>query len=147
VPGARIRPPGYAELLRTLGAELEAQGAQGIVLSEGDEGFLVSWAPPDRAPQARNYRKSGLFHLAELARAQRSSKPAQPALGYAELLRTLGQLLEQDDLRLFSLTEDAEGFWIQGLAGGHDVRRWYGRAELESASRAQRPPPPTPARE
>ena len=125
----------YADLLRTVGAELDAEAAHGIVLSDEGEYLMVSWAPFEHPAQARSYRKSGILHLSDLALRKRSNPDRRPFPGYAELLRTLGQILDESDVRLFGLTETTDGFWVDALLGGHDVRRWYSRAELEQASR------------
>jgi hypothetical protein len=139
----------HADILRALGRVLDEQKARNVEIVNEETFIIVHW---ERAPgdaEKRVFRENDLEELREQAQAMRQGvlrgNPSSGAL--AELLRTLGQELDRDQIEVSSILQDGIGFTVSGMANRRYLRRTYLTSELQGLSaqrRAQRggaPPP------
>src|SRR5438046_134489 len=87
-----------ADVLRALGRFLDTQGATQIEIVNKEMFLAVSWERRARAGEQRAYQEHELESLREQAREMRKGGLGNPVGSLAELLRTLGQQLDHDQI-------------------------------------------------
>jgi hypothetical protein len=90
----------------------------------------VTWLTSDGETKHRAYQEHQLDVLRTNARIRRQQAAVSPAGSNAELLRTIGQDLDGDNVRFFGITRDAEGFRVSGLAGRTYTTVHYRTSEI-----------------
>src|SRR5436190_6514178 len=132
----------WADALRALGRSLEEQKAGPVEILNRDAFLSVFWDIGTGADQ-RAYQEHDLAMLQAQAREMRSGSGGTPGGSQAELLRTLGQELDQDQADWSRIAEGDEGFEVSGTANGKYFRRLYSRQELNAISAERRAARPT----
>jgi hypothetical protein len=149
-----------ADVLRALGRWLDQQGAGGVQITNYDTFLSVTWdqqapgaAPPGAAPPGaappdcggaqagvphRAYQEHELATLRVQARRLRQGTLGSPGGTLAELLRTLGQELDQDGLQASGIVQEPAGFRVSGVADRRYFSRFYETSELQEASAQRR---------
>lgn len=143
----------YGEALRTLGDVLDAESAFGATFVASDESVGMTWLGPTGAVEHRLFPADGLGVLMLEARERRAFSAGEPStsgspLGArselafrgerAELLRTLGQILDEQGDRLIGVTEEETGFRVRVLREGQSVARSFRMTELQAESQQRR---------
>jgi hypothetical protein len=117
-------PGEQADVLRSLGRFLDQEGAVGFQIYNNGEILSVAW---DQGP--RTMRRAYMEHQVGALRAQARTMRRQPLGGppgsLSELMRTIGQELDQGQIQLTGLVRDVEGFRVSGLRGGTYVTQLY----------------------
>jgi hypothetical protein len=117
----------HADVLRALGCFLD-QSAAGIYVivsdSDGTGGLELVWQAADAAIRSRPYPQPDLDELRAQARALRSGHGGGAGPN-AELLRTIGQDLDQDGVSLRGIYRNADGFSVSGLLATGDFCALY----------------------
>jgi hypothetical protein len=146
------RPGEYAEALRCLGMFVDGQYARQIRILNADIFLVVAWQAPSGALVHRRYLQEDLAELSRQAQDLRGSATAERRVreqlfGVAlpsllgerpELLRTLGQVLDERALSLDEITEREDGFWVRTRLGVTTQEDWYAAQELRRVSQARR---------
>jgi hypothetical protein len=131
---------GQADVLRALGRYLDEQGATGVEIVNRETYLAVSW--DQRAAQGeaqqRSYVEQELEELRAQAREMRQGGAGNPAGSLAELLRTLGQELDTEDIDVNMIVQEADGFRVTGIAGGSYFRQLFETSELLAAAERRR---------
>src|SRR4051812_33128759 len=113
------REGGQADVLRALGRFLDEQGATGIEIKNHEVFLAVSWAQAGASAGQRAYQEKDLEGLREQARAMRKGNAGgTPAGSMGELLRTLGQDLDEADVEVAGIAQEADGFRVSGSSRG-----------------------------
>ncbi len=142
------RPGEYAEALRCLGLFLDGQYARQIRILNADTFLVVAWHAPNGALVHRRYLQEDLLELSRQAQRLRGSPGAEQRVreqlfGVAvpsllgerpELLRSLGQLLDERALTLDEIREQQEGFQVRTSLGLRSQEDWYTAQELRRIS-------------
>jgi hypothetical protein len=146
-----VHEPSVTAVLRTIGAILDEQvrldhglapryGAPQALLRRYDglhqwnlidhgEFVSLSWQSADRVGN-RSISYTELAKLSRVAQDRRLSHLKESAGGWQELMRTLGQLLEMDGLRVSGVFEYEGRFDVAGTIDGESVELSYTTAEL-----------------
>ena len=124
---------GQADLLRGLGYFLDEQDATTFTIVTDRDVLKVSWLSADAETEHRAYQEHQLEVLRTNAQVHRNPI-ISPAGSNAELLRTIGQDLDRDQVRLFGIARDAEGFRVSGLAGKTYMTTQYRTSDLVARS-------------
>src|SRR5689334_5551854 len=104
-----IEPGEYADVLRSLGQVLERERAQEITISYEEEYLSATWRGQGADDREEIERQLSLLHeQAKMARVKlgRSAKE-----GLAEILRTLGQDLDEAKVGLTRIVQSDDG-WV-----------------------------------
>jgi hypothetical protein len=137
---------GQADVLRALGRYLDEQGATGIEIKNHEMFLAVSWAEAGSAGR-RAYQEKDLAELREQARAMRKGiAGGTPTGSLGEMLRTLGQDLDEDDVEVAGIVQEDDGFRVSGSMPGRYYNRLFSTSELmeKSAERIMRRAPARP---
>jgi hypothetical protein len=138
----------YGTTLRAVGWFLDVERGRRIRIEELDTELQVHWQALDGGTWLRAFDASALAAFHRLARQGRAS-PEDAVTGvYAELLRTLGQELDQRAFTRVQIRESG-GFRVEGQVAGSPLTAWYDRDELRKLSEERhttRQPPPRPSR-
>jgi hypothetical protein len=128
----------YADILRALGQFLDREQAQKFEATNEDGFLSVSWlqAGPDAGD--RLHIDHQLDQLNDRAKEARARGRGDPRDGWAEMLRTLGQLLDDEQLELTRLVEQDDGLLVVCSVDGNEVSHTYLIEELQAASRERR---------
>jgi len=133
----------YGNVLRAVGRLLDTEGALRVKLEEDPTYLTVSWLKDNGRWEHYAYRTdAGLEALLQLARSERGDGTAPGAQSWEERLRTLGQELDAEGIRLIEATV-GRGLEVSGKLGDRTVRHVYSIDELEKRSmdrRAERRP-------
>jgi hypothetical protein len=133
----------YAEVLRTIGRLMEAEGAQVVEIRDDDDLLTICWEDSTGQVHTRSYDLADLQQFVRGAtRIRGHEKLVHGEL--ESLLRTLGQDLDREGIRL-SRVRETRGFQVQGLSDGHWVERCYSLDELRTKNRERQTPLPPPA--
>ncbi|HZT05978.1 MAG TPA: hypothetical protein VFC51_03040 [Chloroflexota bacterium] len=123
------------DVLRALGRSLDEQGARRIEIKSHEVFFAVSWATDATAPEQRAYQEHDLESLRVQARAMRQGVTgATRGASLAELLRTLGQQLDEEGIEMTALFQDDDGFRVSGVGAGRYQTRLFETADLIAMS-------------
>jgi hypothetical protein len=127
------------DLLRALGRSLDEQKAYGIKIAVHETFLSVEWGPGGGA-RTQAYQEHHLEHLRKQARAMRSGESGNASTPGAlcELLRTLGQELDQAKVEANGIVQEAEGFRVSGVQKGKYFTQLYRTRELQHLSRLRR---------
>jgi hypothetical protein len=129
----------YAQLLRALGHYLDQR--QAVIASiESDESALcIRWIIVTEEGTREELSPLDPFDLDVLRWRGRLFRDLAWSGGErAELLRTLGQNLDRDAIRIHAISEDGDGFVVEGTIGEKTVRRSYSLANLRLQSAERR---------
>src|SRR5438552_1754201 len=107
-----------ADVLRALGRFLDTQGATQIEIVNKEAFLAVSWEQRARGGGQRAYQEHELEALREQAHEMRKGGVGNPVGSLAELLRTLGQQLDNDKIEMNSITQESGGFRVSGVQNG-----------------------------
>ena len=132
---------GQADVLRALGRYLDEQGATGVEIVNRETYLEVSWDQRDEGSDAqaqRSYVEQELEELRAQAREMRQVGAGNPVGSLAELLRTLGQELDDEDIDVNMIVQEFDGFLVTGIAGDRYFRQLYERSELLAAAERRR---------
>jgi len=132
---------GQADVLRALGRYLDEQGATGVEIVNRETYLEVSWEQRAEGPDAqaqRSYVEQELDELRAQAREMRQGGAGNPVGSLAELLRTLGQELDDEDIDVNMIVQESDGFLVTGIVGDRYFRQLYERAELLAAADRRR---------
>ncbi len=136
-------PREWADVLRALGRSLEEQQATHVEIMHRNT-FLAVYADvgtPGR--DRRAYEEHDLELLRKQAREMRSGTGGNPGGSLAELLRTLGQELDLDEVDLSRIAEVDLGWEVSGEGKGKYYRKEFSRTELMELSAQRRAARPT----
>jgi hypothetical protein len=144
------QPGAYAEVLRCLGQFLDGQYARQARVLNAESFVVVAWQAVSGALVHRRYLQDDLAALSRQGQLLRGTTTEQriraQLLGTSEptfagerseLLRTLGQRLDEYHLMLEELTEGTDGFWVRTSLGVQPQETWYAVAELRRDSQAR----------
>jgi hypothetical protein len=110
-----------ADVLRALGRYLDEQVASGIEITAHEVFLAVSWQGASTEQGHRAYQEHDLEALRAHARALRQPASTAPRVSdgtLAELLRTLGQQLDEDDVEMHAIHQENDGFRVSGVVAG-----------------------------
>jgi hypothetical protein len=138
-----------AELLRVVGALLDAEAArEAAVHIAGPESatsgpsWVLSWRDATGCWMERAYAEAELVRMRDAAQKRRYPRSIafpppvdERAKQRAELLRTLGQELDREGVRLRWLRDTETGLRVAGRADAGEVVHYFGRDELCQLSR------------
>ena len=129
----------YAQLLRTLGQYLDQQQAIIASIESDDSGLCMRWIIVTEEGTREELSALDTFDLDVLRWRGRLVRDLAWSGGErAELLRTLGQDLDRDGIRIRAISEDGDGFVVEGATGQQTVRRVYSLADLRTSSAQRR---------
>jgi hypothetical protein len=131
---------GMADALRALGRYLDEQGATGVEIVDRETYLAVSWdkRAAGSGPEQRSYVEQELEELRAQAREMRQGGAGNPAGSLAELLRTLGQELDERDIDVNMIVQEPDGFLVTGIDGGRYFRQLFETSELLAAADRRR---------
>ncbi len=129
-----------ADILRALGRLLDDQGvARGVQITNHETYLSVGWGRLEPGSQIRPFQDHDLEALREQARAMRGgSGGSTPPGSLGELLRTLGQELDEEKIEANGVSQEDDGFRITGVAAGKYVSRLYRTGDLLQSSNRRR---------
>jgi hypothetical protein len=132
-------PGDYADALRSLGQLLEQ--ARALELRIVDQGpiLAVSWADRHGNRQDRHLREEDLAALGTAGALHRGiGRNNLHRFGASDLLRALGQRLDQLRVERVSIVETEQGFSVGGRCRGEPLTRTFSFGELVSLSKELR---------
>ena len=130
---------GQADVLRALGRSLDAEGATQVEVINREAFLAVSWERRlHGGGEKRAYQEHDLTALMEQAREMRKGGVGNPAGSLSELLRTLGQELDQDEVETNTIIQESDGFRVSGVQAGRHFRQLYTTGDLLLAAKRQR---------
>lgn len=115
-------------------AEEPKVGYKDVEIVEHETFVRVSWRTRDGSAARQAYTELNLSRLRARARQLRSEKTADPAGEREDLLRTLGQELDAEELRVSGIFEKDGEFFVSGSDDGRYVNRSYTKDELVTLS-------------
>jgi hypothetical protein len=127
-----------AEILRAMGHLLDDQGATTFEIVNHIAYLAVAWdAPGGSGPSQRAFQE---HHLNELrAEAQGMRQGAEGPVGsLVELLRIIGQELDQECVDLSSIRRDERAFHVSGAREGRHYQAEYRTKDLVAIGAARR---------
>jgi len=124
-------------VLRVLGKFLDSQEACASEIEERGENMVVSWES-GRGAESRLYNELDISDLRQAACLLRGSAVGGPNRERAELLRTLGQELDTQQVQLERLVEEDEGFRVTAIVDGQPFGHLYPVSELRHFSEVRR---------
>jgi hypothetical protein len=129
----------WADVLRALGRSLDAENASHIEIVNHDAFLAVFWDQGAPGAEQRAYKEHDLEALRAQARELRSGTAGgNPGGTFAELLRTLGQDLDRDEVDVSRVAEEDGDFIVSGQAKGKYYRQAYSVSELMVLSAQRR---------
>ena len=127
-----------ADVLRALGRLLDEHQASHVEV-ENHEAFLtVSWQQYNGVAQQQYLQEVELDSLRKRAKAMRKAGDRGMEGTFAEMLRTLGQELDAQQVEVSTIIEDREGFKVTGLQQGRYYRDSFRRGQLSTLSTQRR---------
>src|SRR5690242_11140103 len=128
-----VWPGEHTDVLRAIGRLLDLEGADGVHVVHGQGSLTVEW----RSGVRSDHRRYEGHHLAELRKSARGSRGELnkgPDGGWADLLRTLGQDMDRDEIGLAELTHEADNLTVTGSVAGRPTSRTYSIPDLRASS-------------
>jgi hypothetical protein len=120
-----------ADMLRALGQALDRFGAGKVEIASRETFLSVTWPEGPTHEGHTSYQEHDLEELRARAREMRTGVSAGgPLSRRAELLRTLGQELDQRRIEMMSVVEETDGFLVSGSADGKYVRHLFATRDL-----------------
>ncbi len=132
-----IAPGEHADILRAVGRFLNGEGARAVELMNQDAFLSVSWKRGHGEDQ-RHYRDQELATLRNQAMQSRGRPLQESRGGYAEILRTLGQDLDQRRGDFTQIAQQGEEFLVSGSEAGRYSRRTYRTSDLLANGRKRK---------
>ncbi len=111
-------------------AEEPKVGYEDVEIVEHETFVRVSWRTRDGSAARQAYTELNLSRLRARARQLRSEKTSDPAGEREDLLRTLGQELDAEELRVSGIFEKDSEFFVSGSDDGRYVSRSYTKDQL-----------------
>lgn len=109
-------------------------GYEDVEIVEHESFIRVSWRAPGGSAARRAYTELTLSLLHARSRQLRGALSSDPAGEREELLRTLGQELDAEELQVSGIFEKEDEFFVSGSASGSYFTRSYARDELLTLS-------------
>jgi hypothetical protein len=125
-----------ADVLRVIGRYLDDQGGRDSRIRY-DRDVEVSWRS-ESGDQERASTDFDINKLREQAPLMRRPVPLPRKGDREELLRTLGQELEAQDIAVIEISETGGSFRVHGKFGEQTVHRFYSEKELRKLSEQRR---------
>jgi len=137
-----LRPGEYADVLRAIGWTLDRRLAEGeaahVEIVVRGSGIVVCWQSSASPVERQAYGVADLEMLCERARALRDTTGTRPAGGQTELLRTIGQHLDEYGITLERLLRAPEGHRLTGVLNWRSLGHWYAPDDVREMSEARR---------
>ena len=127
-----------ADILRALGRFLDDQEATDIKIQARELVLQVSWSQGRPGDETRAYQDHDLADLREQAKQLRYGGGGSPAGSLAELLRTLGQELDENNFEANGIIQEDEGFYVSGVMDGRYANQTFSTAALLERSEERR---------
>ena len=124
----------YADSLRLIGRFLDKSGASQVEIVDHDTALAVSWQAREGETCRRSFPDHAVVSLLQAARTQRGTADPDGPCGREELLRTLGQVLDMQEVTQISIVEAPDGYRISGFSGCQPVQQLVTRSGLHLAS-------------
>jgi hypothetical protein len=127
-------PGDYSDAFRSLGQLLEQ--ARALELSIVDQGpyLEVSWSDRQRKREERHFREEDLAALNLAGTLYRGLGNTTHRFGASDLLRALGQRLDNMRIEHVTVVETQQGFMIGGRVRGQPTSRSFSFTDLVSVS-------------
>jgi hypothetical protein len=136
------RSLGHAIALRTVGRVFDAEAARDVIIEERTESVELQWSASDGRGKTARYPWLELDRLArveQLGRIKpsllRADQQHKDANIWSDLLRTLGQDLDEEAAETSSITGDLNWFTASWVTNGRYVTRQYTALDLREANR------------
>ena len=128
------------DVLRAIGRILDDENASDIEIVDQDSFIAVSWKNEAFADGSRSYREPQLATLRAQAQFMRSGglHAATNLESLTELLRTLGQELDEARMEMLRITQVTGGFRVSAVRNGVYEAQTVYLAELREASARHR---------
>ena len=123
----------YSDLLRAVGGFLDDADAREVDINDESGHWSVAW---DRSGVA-SFGPDELSALRAIAESRRGLVDDQPQIGLAQLLRVIGQKLDDMDATGFSIAVVPNGFEITAIVGTTRSVNVYTIEELTDLARQQ----------
>jgi hypothetical protein len=129
----------HAVALRAIGRVLDADEARTVEIEETPSAVAVSWAGRDGVTHKTAYPWADLDRLQRVAQIQRAGDPRRETKPkdvrtWTELLRTIGQDLDDEQAETSTVTGDLAWLTTSWTSGGRFGTRQYSVAELWETS-------------
>ena len=133
-----LAPGDYSDSLRAIGRFFEELKAADIKIADQGKTMLISWRDQASVRQQRQFDATQVAALRSLAVAYRGTPMESLGFRASELLRALGQ--ELDNLRVteFDIEEEITGFRVSGRADGAPFNRGFSYSDLVARAVEQR---------
>jgi len=128
----------YSDSLRALGYFLDNIGARNVEIAERDDFTSVTWVALDGTVQHRTFIDAELEELRRARRLERHGESRPDGLDTAEMLRTLGQEVEEEAAELLGIAEEEDGYRLSWVLSGQYRRLMYPRDEIRNLSLLRR---------
>jgi len=125
-----------ADILRALGRFLDEQQATTFEVINHVSFLAVSWDSANAGASQRSYLERQLGDLREEARTFRQGDA--PVGSLVELLRTIGQELDNADVELSGIIREPTTFQVSGVAAGRHYHTTYRTKDLVAIAAARR---------
>src|SRR5687767_1314627 len=116
-----LRMGEYADSLRALGRYLDEVTASEITIIEERADLGVVWTARGGMREARSFGAGQLRALRVSARLYRGLESTAPRFGNAEILRTLGDIVDESWACGVTITETATGFRLNAFSSGREL--------------------------
>jgi hypothetical protein len=123
-----------ADVLRAVGLYLDLEHAVGVVIENHDTYLRVSWETFTGGADLRYLEDLDLSSLRAEAQALRRGQARSPGGSLAEMLRTLGQELDEAQVNVATIAQERGSFRVSGQANGHYFREVYFEDQLMTLS-------------
>ncbi len=133
---------GLSDRLRMVGWLLEDQIAVSDIgqvdIVEHGAGLQVAYQLNDGVGIRSTYPVADIARLTERFQSGREAPPSHPPHALAEALRTIGQDLDEQGIRLERLVRWPSGYRVTGTIGWHCIGRWYSTDGVREMSKERR---------
>src|SRR5437867_2539135 len=127
----------WSDVLRFIGRSLDAEEAQSVRIRGGDA-LDVAWQQKDGATRNSSYGQLDMNRLREQAPLMRRAVVAPTKGEREELLRTLGQELDEQNVTILNVVERPGSYEVRCTGDGGVLDRFYSVAELRELSEKRR---------
>jgi hypothetical protein len=125
------------DVLRAIGRFLDEEGASNVEVRAHEAFLAIMWASDRPGGEQRSYQEHELDALRAQARFLRRGGGGSGVAAdgsFAELLRTLGQELDEVGMELTALVQETDGFRVSGVQDGRYRTQLCFFSELEEAT-------------
>jgi len=127
----------WADILRIIGRLLDAQGARDAEITNADP-LRVRWQSCSGVEESTSYTELDINQLRAQAPLMRRPVALPPRGETEELLRTLGQELDAQGIKVEEIVERGGGYHVTGSVDHEPVFRFYAKSELRTLSERRR---------